>query len=145
MRAHADTVLVADPDAPVRAMLQHLLREAGYRVLVCADAAECYTVIRAARPQLALVDVSGRGRDGFWLALLQLSADSLTRRIPLVLMTTNTGWLDDARAALAAMGVRAIPKPFDTNELLDVIATSLRGTARRAIEAGPAAISPSPS
>lgn len=145
MRAHAGTVLVADPDAPVRTMLQNLLRDAGYQVLVCANPAECYDVIRAARPQLAIIDVSGRSRDGFWLALLQLYADSVTRRIPLVLMTTNTPWLDDAREVLDAMGVRALPKPFDTAEVLNTIAASLRREARRGPSASPLTATPSPS
>src|SRR5262245_28444676 len=116
MGAHSGTVLVADPDAPVRMMLQHLLKEAGYHVLACADATECYRLARHSRPGLVLVDISGRGRDAFWLALLQLLGDTATRRTPLIVMTTNVSWLAEAQGELAAIGVRSLPKPFDMGE-----------------------------
>jgi CheY-like chemotaxis protein len=135
MSAQFGTVLVADPDAPVRMMLQHLLTEAGYHVLACADAMDCYRLARRTRPQLMLVDISGRGRDAFWLALLQLHGNTTTRRTPLILMTTNVSWLAEAQDDLAAIGVRALPKPFDTTELLATVASSVRPPSRRAVPA----------
>ncbi|MCX6022943.1 MAG: hypothetical protein NTZ05_14675 [Chloroflexi bacterium] len=132
MRSTPNVVIVADADTAIRTMLRHLLCDAGYQAVPYADPTECYRAARTLRPHLVLVDVSGRGRDAFWLAVLQMHADPVTRRIPVMLMTTNTPWLDQAQPLLETLGFSGVGKPFDALELLQTVAAICRAPARRA-------------
>jgi CheY-like chemotaxis protein len=110
--ADAGAILVIDDDAGIREALADYLRSEGFRVDLAADGAEGLERLRAARPDVILVDQFMPGMDGGKF-LERLRADPVQRALPVVLMS-------GARAAGAAASAAdlVLLKPFELEELL---------------------------
>ena len=130
-------ILVIDDDLAMRVSLQLLLKQAGYAAQAVPGPAEALATVRAAAPQLILLDMNftaaTTGADG--LALLA-ELKSLAPQVPVVLLT---GW---GSIALAVAGMKAgaaefVTKPWQNGALLQTIGTVLQLQA-------PAAAAPLP-
>jgi DNA-binding NtrC family response regulator len=119
-------LLIVDDDLAVRVSLQLLLKQAGYPAQAVAGPAEALAAVRAAAPQLILLDMNftaaTTGADGLAL-LAELKA--LAPQVPVVLLT---GW---GSIALAVAGMKAgaaefVTKPWQNEALLQTIATVLQ-------------------
>ncbi|MGI4832761.1 MAG: sigma-54-dependent transcriptional regulator [Janthinobacterium lividum] len=118
-------ILLVDDDLAVRTSLRLLLKQAGYAAQAVAGPAEALAAVRAAVPELVLLDLNfsagTSGADGLGL-LTQLKA--LAPQLPVVLLT---GW---GSIALAVAGMKAgaaefVTKPWHNEALLQTIATTL--------------------
>ena len=118
-------VLVIDDDVAIRTSLRLLLKQAGYATTAVAGPAEAVAAVRAAVPDLVLLDMNfsaaTSGADG--LALLA----ELKALAPQVLVVLLTGW---GSIALAVAGMKAgaaefVTKPWQNEALLQTIATTL--------------------
>ncbi|MGI4742907.1 MAG: sigma-54-dependent transcriptional regulator [Janthinobacterium lividum] len=119
-------ILIVDDDLAVRTSLRLLLKQAGYTTAAVAGPAEALAAVRAALPQLVLLDMNfsaaTTGADG--LALLA-ELKTLAPQVPVVLLT---GW---GSIALAVAGMKAgaaefITKPWQNEALLQTIGTILQ-------------------
>jgi CheY-like chemotaxis protein len=112
-------ILVAEDEEAIAALLQALLEDAGYRVVVAGDGRAALDQLAAQRPHLVLSDVMMPRLDGRALARA-MAADPAYRAIPLVLMS--------AAARIRAEEVphaAFLAKPFDLDALLATIARLL--------------------
>lgn len=126
---NATTVLVAEDDASIRAVLQATLRSAGYRVLAASNGVDALGIARAERPTLVISDVMMPGGDGRVL-LAALRADAATADLPFVFLTG----LDERESVRSGMDLGAddyLTKPFRPTELLSLVQAQLRRFARR--------------
>ena len=122
------TILVIDDDPLILEMATELLAEKGHRALSALGGSEGLTQARAERPDLILLDYHMPRIDG--LAVVQrLKADAVTRRIPVVALTSGTG--DQANALIRAGCIGFIPKPFEPAEFLQIVSEILDATAGR--------------
>ena len=118
-------ILVVDDDLAVRTSLRLLLKQAGYAVEAVAGPTEALAAVRAAAPQLVLLDMNfsaaTSGADG--LALLA-QLQSLAPLVPVVLLT---GWgsIGLAVAGMKAGAAEFITKPWHNEALLQTLATVL--------------------
>jgi two-component system NtrC family response regulator len=119
-------ILIVDDDLAMRVSLQLLLKQAGYAVQAVPGPAEALAAVRAAAPQLVLLDMNftaaTTGADGLAL-LAELKA--LAPQVPVILLT---GW---GSIALAVAGMKAgaaefVTKPWQNEALLQTIATVLQ-------------------
>jgi PAS domain S-box-containing protein len=112
-------LLVVEDEAPLRALVERLCREAGMEVSAVADADAALALLRyGVRVDLLLSDVRMPGPlDGHALAA---EARALRRGLPVVLMTG----FDDSRAG--ELVEPQLRKPFSRTELLDALAAALR-------------------
>jgi EAL domain-containing protein (putative c-di-GMP-specific phosphodiesterase class I)/FixJ family two-component response regulator len=125
----ATTVLVAEDDASIRAVLQATLRSAGYRVLAASNGVAALAIARAERPTLVISDVLMPEGDGRAL-LAALRADPATADLPFVFLTG----LDERESVRRGMDLGAddyLTKPFRPTELLSLVQAQLRRFARR--------------
>ena len=109
-------ILVVDDLKPNRQLLIAHLEETGCDLREAADGLEALEMIRAAEPDLILLDISMPRMDG--LALCRpLKADPRLRLIPIVLLTAQ---IDRATriAGLAAGADDFLTKPFDAEEVI---------------------------
>lgn len=118
-------VLVVEDEPPVRELVADLLRDEGYVVEEARDGAEAIQAIDAyaeASEQacLVLLDMMLPRVDG--IGVLRHLADRHLP-IPVVAMSASRGALAAAENAGARM---TMPKPFDIDELLDVVARNCR-------------------
>ncbi|TDN36030.1 sigma-54-dependent Fis family transcriptional regulator [Hymenobacter sp. UV11] len=118
-------LLIIDDDLAVRTSLRLLLKQAGYAATAVAGPAEAVAAVRAAVPDLVLLDMNfsadTSGADGLSL-LAELQA--LAPQVPVVLLT---GW---GSIALAVAGMKAgaaefVTKPWQNEALLQTIGTTL--------------------
>lgn len=120
----AGTVVVADDEAAIAAMLERLLVARGYVVLTAADGQEALDLIREVQPDIVLSDVRMPKTDGFELCQA-VKEDAATRLIPVVLMTGAAERQDRIRA-IATGADDLLAKPIDEQELIARVASLIR-------------------
>jgi two-component system NtrC family response regulator len=130
-------ILIVDDDASVRSSLGFLLKRAGFEIAAVAVPREALDMVRAAAPQLILMDMNfslgTSGQEGIHL-LRQVKI--FRPDVPVILITA---W---GSISLAVEGMRAgafdfVTKPWDNMALLNAIHTALDLTGKKKDEALP--------
>ena len=117
------TILVADDEATIRALVRATLSSAGYDVIEAAGGGEALELARTARPDLIVLDLMMPGRSGLEV-LRELQADPELAATPVVMLSARTLAAD--REAAAADGAdRFLAKPFRPRQLVRVVADVL--------------------
>lgn len=120
-------ILMVEDDKRIIAALNVRLRARGYDVCAAYDATLAMTQAVAHQPDLALLDISLPGGDGFVVAE-RLRSTVATANIPIIFISalTQPGLREKAKA----MGAIAFfEKPFESDDLLAVIDAALGQTA----------------
>lgn len=121
---HRPTILVADDDAAMRALLRASLERADYRVRDVEDGRAVLAEVAASMPDVALIDVGMPGMDGLEVTR-RLREQPATALLPIILVTAR-GRTEDKVAGLDAGASDFITKPFEPAELLARVRTNLR-------------------
>jgi len=117
------TVLVADDEPTIRALVNAVLEGPDIRTLEAADGAEALAVAHTHRPDLVLLDVVMPKMDGFSVCE-RMKAESSTARTPVLLLTALAQDSDRQRARRAgADGV--VQKPFSPTALRAIVESIL--------------------
>jgi adenylate cyclase len=122
--AAAFHVLIVDDDANMRAYFAHMLQRQAMRVETAADGESALALIRAAPPDLILLDVMLPGISGFDVCR-RVKGDPTTALIPIVLVTG----LEDQASRVQGIQAGAddfLSKPVNTEELLARVRTLRR-------------------
>ena len=120
-------VLVADDDPDVLGLVQMTLELEGYDVRAVSDGQQALDAAREDPPDLVLLDVMMPGTDGVEV-VRRLRSDAATSAVPVLLLTAK-GLPADKVEGLTAGADDYIVKPFDSDELLARIRTTLRRTS----------------
>ncbi|MBZ5714743.1 response regulator [Nannocystis pusilla] len=113
-------ILIVDDNPDIRATLADQLELLGHRVEVAESGHEGLERIRAAHPELALIDISLPGLDGYRVAqILQSEPDLRTRLVAM----TGYGQPEDRRRSLEAGFMAHLVKPIDLDDLFRLLAT----------------------
>lgn len=121
------TILVADDEADIVALLSRRLVRAGYRVVTAVDGEEALRQARRLLPALALLDVMMPKFTGIEVSR-RLRATGETRQIPVILM--SAGLADKLVVPLDADAF--ITKPFGIDEIPRMVREVLAGPRREA-------------
>ena len=122
-------VLVVDDEPAMRLLHTVNLEAAGIMVVAAADGLAAVGLARSERPDLAIVDVSLPGMDGFQFAE-ELQRDAVTSEIALLFVSGATGAANEARAhGLGAVGY--VTKPFDPVALTALVLDALAEQGER--------------
>lgn len=128
-------ILIADDDQAVRESLRRSLIFNGYTVILATDGQEALDLIKAERPDLAIVDVMMPRRDGLEVCReLRSHGDDL----PILLLTARDS-VSERVAGLDAGADDYLPKPFALEELLARTRSLFRRATRPSISAGSSA------
>ena len=109
-------VLVVEDYEDARAMVEMILEDAGYQVLLAADGAEGVTMARRHHPDAILMDIFMPGLDGIE-ATRQLKADPETAAVPVIAYTAKPAFARDGDELFAAV----CTKPCPPDELLKIV------------------------
>jgi len=114
------TVLLVEDDRSIARALNLRLERNGYEVANAFDASTAATRARQCQPDVAILDISMPGGDGFMVAerLRSIRAD-----LPMIFITANSQ--PEYRERAKRMGARAFfEKPFEASELLAAVAAA---------------------
>lgn len=116
------TILVIDDDLAMQTVLEITLRDAGYRVELASDGQEGIQKLVHLHPSLVICDIMMPQMDGVE-AFLQMKDQLQEDGIPIFIMTAlnRKPWFAD----LEAEGAVIIQKPFDIDQLLNLVRTML--------------------
>ncbi len=119
------TILVVDDERSVRELLVAVLEEEGYAVVGAVDGREALVALARDGPDLVLMDVMMPGLDGpsAYRAMRSLAPE---RTVPVVLMSAAA---DPGQLPAGIAGF--LPKPFDLEQLLGLVAGLLADGADR--------------
>ena len=121
------TVLIADDDDDILELVRLGLTDHGFETIVARDGATALALARARVPDLALLDVSMPGLDGYQVTTA-LKADPATDGIVVILFTARAAPLDVERG-FSAGADDYIVKPFTLRTLQDRVAAALEREA----------------
>jgi CheY-like chemotaxis protein len=120
------TILAVDDDVTLETV-RLLLEGEGHRVLTAAGGEDGLLLARTMSPDLILLDLYMPSMDGLEV-VRRLKAEPLTRRIPVVALTSAT--VDHIRELTFAGCIGVIQKPFGPSDFLRVVTGILNATAR---------------
>jgi DNA-binding response OmpR family regulator len=109
------TVLVADDDDDVLALVVRRLERDGYTVITARDGAEALRMAQENLPDLAVLDVMMPHLTGYEVTR-QLRLETATERIPVILLTARVQEADVKRG-FSVGADDYIKKPFSPQEL----------------------------
>ena len=118
--AAAREVLIVEDNADARDTLKRMLEIDGHRVRVAVDGPAALAALKAAVPDVALIDIGLPQMDGYELAR-RIRAELNDRR-PLLVAVTGYGLPEDRRRAHEAGFDVHLVKPVDFAQLADVLA-----------------------
>ena len=121
------TVLVVEDEPQIQELVAINLEHLGHRVLRAASAEEAETAIRAALPDVLVLDWMLPGESGLSFAR-RLRSDERTRELP-ILMLTARAMEQDKISGLEAGADDYLTKPFSPRELAARIKAVLRRRA----------------
>jgi DNA-binding response OmpR family regulator len=111
------TIMVCDDDEGILEMLAIILQDSGYNVIAEQNSLNLYSLIEKEKPDLLLLDLWMPLLSGDQV-LLHLRTEAATRALPVIVLSAST---DGAEIASKAGATDYIAKPFDIDNLLDVI------------------------
>jgi CheY-like chemotaxis protein len=120
MTAHENgSVLVVDDEPQVAWVLRFTLEHEGYRTFTASNGVEALEELGRHRPKVVVLDLMMPEMDG-WAVLREMTKLPTDERPRVIIVSALTGPDDKAKAT--ALGADAfVPKPFDVEQLIDVL------------------------
>lgn len=119
----AQTIVIADDEAPIRLVVSEKLRSSGFVVHEARDGEEALDLVRKHRPCCVVTDLQMPYMNGLELAMA-MKADATTAQIPVLLLTARGHVLTDDMLARTSIR-RVMSKPFSVRDLLAYVQTEL--------------------
>lgn len=124
------TILVIDNDEDLTGALTKRLGSLGFHCISAASGAQGLAEFRGAPVDLVISDLNMPGGDGVVLA----ESIRRTSNVPIIFVT---GFRDDYKRRLRHIqNVTTLRKPFDTQDLIDLITAALRDDPVPSLPAG---------
>ena len=117
-------IYIVEDDASIRELEQYALQSNGYEVQGFESAEPFWQAMRAAEPELVILDVMLPGEDGFSILKKLRNTPSL-RKLPIIMVTAKSSELDTVRG-LDCGADDYIAKPFGIMEFLSRVRVALR-------------------
>jgi len=117
----AKKVLVVDDQFGIRVLLQEVLTQEGYNVFLAPNGQTALEIVRTEEPDLILLDMKIPGMDGLEILHNIRKMEFQTK----VIMMTAYGELDLIQEAMEMGALSHFTKPFDIDELRQVVKANL--------------------
>ena len=128
----AQDVLVVEDEPDIRDLIVHHLERDGFRCRTAANGGEALAAVRAAAPDLVILDVMLPGMDGLEVCR-RLRADATAATLPIIMLTAKSDEVD--RVVGLELGADDyVAKPFSPKELVARVRAVLRRA--RPVEGG---------
>lgn len=119
-------IAVINDDTDFLDLMRDLLEQEGnYEVLICKEWDHAYQFVKDEQPEVVIQDIRIGGEEHGWTILNLLTLDPVTRPIPLIVCSAAIQSLHEHQEMLSKFGIRALPKPFDLDALLETVEATL--------------------
>jgi DNA-binding NtrC family response regulator len=122
----AKIILVIDDDAVVRTTIEQILEDAGYEVVTARNGLHGTVAFHRTQPDLVITDIIMPEQDGIQ-TITEIRAAKPDAKIIAISGGGRIGNADFLAMARTLGAIDVIPKPFDSDELLTVVANCLAG------------------
>ncbi len=116
-------VLLADDEAAQRTLVTDVLSPLGFTVDTVADGATCLDRLKAARPDILILDVAMPGLSGWQVAAHV--RDTCYPDLPILMVSADAG-MERAEPAFQRLHDGYLVKPFNLDSLIELIGTALQ-------------------
>ena len=123
-------MLIAEDEATLAWVEQFNLESEGYEVMVAPEGRAAIEALTAFEPDVLILDVMLPYVDG-WSVLENIGEMPAERRPKVILVSAAAGVADRAQSEQLDVA-SVLPKPFDMDELLDLVASMVGPAADRA-------------
>jgi two-component system nitrogen regulation response regulator GlnG len=130
-------VWIVDDDASVRWVLEKALGAESIQTRSFENAMSFLTAVETASPDVLITDIRMPGMDG--LEMMQ-KLETIEKKLPVIVMTAFSD-LDSAVAAYQGGAFEYLPKPFDVDQVVDLVRRAARSTDGSSAKVEPAATS----
>lgn len=112
-------ILVVDDEPNIVKLLESILKDEGYEVVIAFDGEEALNKVKETTPDLIILDITLPKVDGYGVCNI-LQADEKYKDIPIVFLTAR-GQVMDIKTGMELGAVSYISKPFNVKVLLGII------------------------
>jgi len=119
------TVLIADDDLEILAIVRNVVRAKGFTVLEATDGDEAMARVVESRPDLVILDVMMPGQSGWEVCRSIRESDAL--KATKVIMLTGIGEQMNSMTSPLYGADAHLDKPFDIDDLSSVVTKVLSG------------------
>ncbi len=123
-------VWVIDDDRSIRWVLEKALQQAEMKVTSFENAGAALKALPRTLPDVVITDIRMPGMDG--LKLLEM-LKSHYPNLPVIIMTAHSD-LDNTVAAYQGGAFEYLPKPFDVDEVVDLVRRALERSRRQSLQ-----------
>ncbi|WP_312889027.1 response regulator [Desertibacillus haloalkaliphilus] len=116
-----EKILVVDDQYGIRVLLNEILQKDGYQLYQAANGVQALTIVEEEEPDLVLLDMKIPGMDGLEILKRIKEMNSDIR----VIMMTAYGELNMINEAMNLGAVTHFAKPFDIDDVREVIRENL--------------------
>src|ERR671932_655112 len=125
-------ILVVDDTPALLDVVRRCLENEGYTVRTCLESRRAVAMAREQQPDVIMLDVVMPEVSG-WEVLAELREDTTFARTPVIVCTA---YVDEALGRLAELKgpdrhLGLLPKPFDVEELIEVVASVTAASTAR--------------
>lgn len=114
-------VLVVNDTPEILELFREILEEEGYRVSLYSYAVRDLDDVKRDKPDLIVLDFIIGGENHGWEMLQKLKMDRATATIPIIVCTAALSLVRELDGQLREKGVAVVLKPFDIDDLVDVV------------------------
>lgn len=119
------TIAVVNDDTEFLRLMRLLLTQHGYQVTLHPTTDAAYRALRAAPPDLVILDIRMETPGAGWQLLELLRLDPATTALPVLVCSADVVFLQAKEDRLRAEGYAVLEKPFGLAVLLERIAALL--------------------
>jgi DNA-binding response OmpR family regulator len=122
-----ETVLIADDQAGIRALVSTTLESEEYQLVQACDGDQAWELLHQHRPTIAILDVNMPGMDGLTLTRAIRKDDEL--QAMRVILLTSESTERDVELGMQAGADLYLTKPFSPLELITIVEQALQEAA----------------
>jgi DNA-binding response OmpR family regulator len=126
----AKKILIMDDDPTIADLLAEALAEEGYETYMTTQSLRFYDAVREHKPDLILLDLMMPYLDG--RDELKLMSMGVDHQIPVIVVTAFLAAGNEEAEFRQAGVVHIVYKPFDLDELIELVKTTIGGPGSRA-------------
>ena len=121
-------VLIVEDDPDLMALTQMILQTAGHLVMTASTGQMALNWIANSKPDLVVLDVGLPDMTGIEVCK-KIKSDSLTRKIPVIILTANVDNQTQMHANITAHADLFLNKPINNKDLSEAVAAILKKTS----------------